>query len=106
MSLGHDENIQLHKEVVTGIVQMVKFVSGMKKNEITTLKKLSGLGSKWKSDTAQTFILEFAKDGIVNSLKDTLDKVAGGDYSAVWKFVNGYLSHFGYSPVDPVDIEV
>lgn len=97
----------LHKEVVTGVVQVIKCLT-QNKGEIRarlTYKSLMDAGCTGKSEEAQMWIFEFIKDGVCNVSLETMTKVGGGDYSGIWKMTNEYLKCFGHAPVEPVPID-
>jgi len=97
-----DANVQLHFEVVVGVVRIMlairsrKTVSGVPFNEMILI------GCSGSSDLATTYITEFVKDAVCGVTNDQLEQVAVGDYSNVWRFANRFLSGFGHPPVNPV----
>lgn len=97
----------LHKEVVTGIVQVIKHLPGLlEKGKGTNLGELYDVGCRDRSKTAQLFIFEFIKDGVVNLTREQIKEVADGNYEMVWAFTNTRLQGFGYAPVSPEPKEV
>jgi hypothetical protein len=102
-----DPNIKLHKEVVTGIVQMIKSaIEQLHDSGSASFEIFCNTGLKGKSVTAQTFIAEFAKDGMANITWPDMKKVEAGDYTDIWTLTNKYLTGFGHDSIEPVSIDV
>ena len=95
-------NLDLHKEVVTGIVQILRYVDRTIKGKgHPDFGKAWKIGIKGKSGRAQMFIGEFVKDGIVGLKQETVDKAIAGDYAWIWEMTNDFLEHFGHPSVEP-----
>ena len=107
MDIGHEDNVTLHREVVTGVLQMIRFaVETIDSGHSPSLRELCDVGFAAKSDTAQMFICEYAKDGIINLRVEEARKIIAGDYSSIWSLTNSYLTGFGYDPIEPVALEI
>ena len=101
----------LHKEVVTGIVQVIKYLADLSKEEKPSVGFMElykiGCGEKGeKSEEARTFIFEFIKDGVINLKLEAMKEVVDGNYDRVWKVTNDWLQGFGYAPVTSESIDV
>ena len=97
----------LHKEVVMGIIQVIKFLNElMKKDGETSLTELFSIGTKDRREDSHNFILEFIKDGVVNLTKDQIIKVAAGSYDGLWESTNENLRQCGYQPEKPEKIDI
>lgn len=97
----------LHKEVVTGIVQVIKHLAGLlEKGKGTNLGELYEVGCRGRSKEAHSFILEFIKDGVVNLTREQIKEVADGNYERVWASTNTRLQGFGFAPASPEPIDI
>ncbi len=101
-----DPTANPNKEVVTGVVQVIKYVSDMRSRGITSIgfDKLIEAGYRGRAEEAQTYIFEFIKDGIVNLREELINEVISGNYESVWRSTNDWLKGLGYEPVEPEDI--
>lgn len=98
----------LHREVVSGIVQVVKYLSEQNNKGIKSIGfgELMNAGRSGRTPEAQTYILEFVKDGIGSLQKKHIDDVVNGNYEVIWDTVNRYLKFRGYTLVEPEPIDV
>lgn len=98
----------MHKEVVTGIVQVIRHFANKRSDSsaTVTLRELLEVSFRGKTEEAKTYICEFVKDGVVNLRQQDIDAVLKGDYGDVWKCTNVYLKRFGYDPVKPEPISL
>jgi len=98
----------LHREVVTGIVQMIRVLRQARRDGKSGVPfdELLAVGSEGKSSEAQIFICEFAKDGIPSLRQEVLRRILDGDYTDLWRSANHYLAGFGHPRVEPVPIEL
>ncbi|MEK6899790.1 MAG: hypothetical protein AABX05_01570, partial [Nanoarchaeota archaeon] len=96
----------LHKEVVTGIVQVIKFLEDKRKEGVSSLGfgELFKAGFRGRTEGAKIYICEFVKDGVVNLRQEDIDAVVKGDYGALWSGTNTYFKRLGYDPVNPEPI--
>jgi hypothetical protein len=96
---------ELHNEVVTGIVQVIKYLADKRaKGAMPSFGEAMSVGFNGRTEDAQTYICEFVKDGVVNLRQEDIDAVVKGDYVNIWKSTNNYLKGFGYDPVEPEPI--
>lgn len=101
-----ESSSNIHKEVVTGIVQVINYLVDKRKEGIHSfgLGELLEAGFRGRTEDAQIYICEFVKDGVVNLRKEDIDTVIEGDYDKLWGYTNSYLKGFGYAPVEPMPI--
>jgi len=94
----------LHKAVVTGIVQVIRFYASVpKRAKDIHLGHLMEVGYEGiESSTARLYILEWIKGGELT--KEAKEAVLAGDYNCVWNSVNTWLKCFGYAPVESEEI--
>lgn len=94
----------LHKDFVTGVVQVVLFDCSIPKNATTTLEDTVRAGYKGiNNETAKFFIFEWIKDGQATS-DEARKEVLAGNYNGAWKFANTWLRNFGYEQAEPEEI--
>ena len=93
----------LHKEVVLGVIQVIKFLNKlMEEDGETSATELFDVGIKDRREDAYDFILEFIKDGVPNLTTEKISRIAEGlDYQSVWWSVNENLRLRGYRPENP-----
>lgn len=104
-----EKHSELHKEVVTGVVQVIKYLDGLPKNQgkcLVNFMELQNIGCDGKSAKARFFIFEFIKDGLINLGPEEIRDVRGGNYDGIWRTINEWLQHFGYSPVEPEPVGI
>ena len=102
-------NVELHKEVVAGVVQVILFartsVTNQPKSQNLPRKALA-VGALGRAKEAYAYILEFILEGKLRGLPTAvIYEVIEGDYRNIWASVNNYLKLFGYAPIVPVEIK-
>lgn len=104
--MDREKNEKVHIETVTGVIQVILFIYKIREEgrEGILMDDVYKAGTEGKCREASSFILEFIKDGLVNLREESAEKVKRGDYDWVWKCTNDFLSHFGYEPIEPVEI--
>jgi hypothetical protein len=97
----------LNKEVVTGIVQVIKYAQDRVKagSSSISLSDLANAGYKGRDEDAKTHIFEFVKDGLGSLTIDIQDRIAVGNYDDVWKMTNGYFNRIGMGTSEPEPID-
>lgn len=100
--------VDLHTEVITGVVQVIRHVHQGVSKGITqfNLGELNNVGCDGKSDRARSFIFEFIKDGFLNLPKSKVEEVINGNFEWVWEMTNKYLARFGYAPVQSIPLNL
>jgi len=94
----------LHKAVLTGMIQALKFSQSVPKGASITLADIVAAGHKGiKSSDARFWIFEYIKDGSQVS-KQGWEEICRGDYAGGWKSVNAWLKNYGYEPAEPEEI--
>jgi hypothetical protein len=97
----------LQEEVVTGVVDVIKYISDKRKTGVNSIgfDELTEVGFKGKSEKAQSYILEFIKDGIVNLRQDSIDEILRGNYELVRESAKVYLGRFEHDPKPAIDMK-
>ncbi len=100
------DNQKIHREIVTGIVQVVRFTHKVSQMGTVEFNVVWRIGTDGKGPTAKNYIYEFAKHGLIWFSADQIEQIISGDYSLVWKEVNDELYTHGYQRVEPCKIDV
>ena len=95
-----DPTANPNKEVVTGVVQVIRYIAE-KRHKGISFDGILEAGYRGRAEEAHDWILEFVKDGVLNLKKEYVDEVMNGNYERIWRSTNDWLENFGYEPIEP-----